>query len=415
MPPRARPTGPGFEAYRWAATVEDVAARHGLSPAHVLRFDSNVPVAPAPLSVPADEALAERAEYPEGSYRELREAAASYAGCTAKEVTVEAGADGLIMLVARTFLGPGSRAVVEAPTYPLYAIASRIEGAEVDTENVGGAQVVWLCNPGNPSGALRPREEIVGLAESLPDTLVAVDEAYFEYCGETIAGAAPNLVCIRTLSKAFGLAGLRVGYAISSPDLAAELEARRSPAPIANAAAALAAASLRRPAFEADLVATLAERERMREALLAAGHDTPAVHANFVVVRMPDALAVGAELERRGLVVRVYPDMLRITVRSPADDDLILLALAIEPPPAARRSATVFRPGARASLVLEGSGRVRSATGDPVRDRRIEQSAGEAGFDLELVAERDTAEAGAALGEALARASALPATPQRTR
>ena len=115
MPPRPRATGPGFEPYVWAATAEDVARRHGLSPDRVLRFDANVPPFPPPLPVPADAALAERGEYPEGSYRELRGAAASYAGCSAEEITVDAGADGLIMLVARTFLGPGRRAVVARP------------------------------------------------------------------------------------------------------------------------------------------------------------------------------------------------------------------------------------------------------------------------------------------------------------
>src|SRR5207249_3908794 len=110
----------------------DVAARHHLSPAHVLRFDANLPPFAARLAVSPRHALAARGEYPEGSYRELREAAAAYAGCAPDELAVDAGADGLIGLVARTFLGPGSRAVTEHRTYPLYAIASRPEGAEVD-------------------------------------------------------------------------------------------------------------------------------------------------------------------------------------------------------------------------------------------------------------------------------------------
>ena len=131
MPPPPRPTGAGFEPYVWAATVADVAARHRLSPAHVLRFDANLPAFPARLAIPPRRALATRGEYPEGSYRELREAAAAYADCALDEIVVDAGADGLIGLVARAFLEPRRRAVVEAQTYPLYAIASRVEGAEV--------------------------------------------------------------------------------------------------------------------------------------------------------------------------------------------------------------------------------------------------------------------------------------------
>jgi histidinol-phosphate aminotransferase len=396
--PLPRAAGSGFNPYVWAATVDEVAARHGLSPAHVLRFDANVPAFPAPLPVPAETALADRGEYPEGSYRELREAAAAYAGCEPDEVAVDAGADGLIALVARTYLEPGALAVTESPTYPLYAIASRIEGADVravprdlDALAEAGreARVVWLCNPGNPTGELWPAAEIARVAEALPDALVAVDEAYFEYAGETVAGAAtelPNLVAIRTLSKAFGLAGLRVGYAVASRDVAAVLSARRSPAPIATTAAALAAAALREPRIEAEVAATLAERERVRSAVAAADFETPVVHANFVVARSASAPELAAELERQGLVVRAYADSLRITVRSPADDDLVLRAVGAEPPPAGRRSATVFRQGVRASLVLDGSGRARSATGDVQRDREIERRAADSSFDLELVA-----------------------------
>src|SRR5256886_13711014 len=410
MPPLPRVTGSAFEPYVWAATAREVAARHGLSPAHVLRFDANVPAFPAPLPFPAESALRDRGEYPEGSYRALREAAAAYAGCEPDDVAVDAGADGLIALVARTYLGPGGLAVTESPTYPLYAIASRIEGAEVrsvprdlDALAKAGrdARVVWLCNPGNPSGELWPAVEIARLAEALPDALIAVDEAYFEYGGETIAGAArqlANLVSIRTLSKAFGLAGLRVGYAVGSPEVAAALSARRSPAPVASTAAQLAVAALREPRIESEVAATLEERERVSSALAAAGFETPVVHANFVVARSAAAPELAAELEGRGLVVRGYADSLRITVRSPADDDLVLHALGAEPPPANRRAATVFRPGVRASLVLDGSGRVRSATGNLQRDREVERRGADSSFDLELVADvgaRDADVAGA--------------------
>jgi histidinol-phosphate aminotransferase len=399
----------------WAPTVRDVAARHGLSPAHVLRFDANLPAFPAPLASAPGTALADRGEYPDGSYRELRGAAAAYAGCEPDEVVVDAGADGLIGLVARTYLTQGSIAVAETPTYPLYAVASGIEGArllavprELDAlaASARDARVLWLCNPGNPSGELWQPAEIVRLADGLPDTLVAVDEAYFEYAGQTVAEAArrlPNLVCIRTLSKAFGLAGLRVGYAIASREVAAELGSRRSPAPIATTAATLAAAALREPRVEGEVAATLAERERLRGALAAAGYHVPEVHANFVVVRTPEALALAAELEGRGLVVRGLADSLRITVRSPADDDLVLRALGVEPPPSGRASAIVFGRGVRVSVAAEGSGRARSTTGKDERDRHVEALAVELQIDIELVAEPDATDGDVeqALGEAL--------------
>ena len=415
-----RPPGPGFTPYIWASTAAQVARRHGLSPAHVLRFDANVPAFPARLASPASEAFAERGEYPEGTYGALREAAAEYAGVLPEEVVVDAGADGLIGLVARTFLAPGRRAVVEEPTYPLYAIASRVEGAAVagvppDAEALaraaGDAHVLWLCNPGNPTGALREAAEIRALAEALPDTLVCVDEAYYEYAGETSVRDARelgNIVCIRTLSKAFGLAGLRVGYAVAAAETAAELYRRRAPAPVATVGARIGADVLRRADVEAEVRATIAERERMRAALLAADHEAPAVHANFVLLRTPAARAVAAKLEREGLVVRAYADAVRITVRTPADDDILLAALDVDSPVAARGSATVRRAAARASLVLAGSGRARVATGRPARDRRFERLARDADLDLELVADEHAGEAdvAAVFGEALAAALA---------
>jgi histidinol-phosphate aminotransferase len=429
MPPLPRPTGAGFEPYVWAATVADVAARHRLSPAHVLRFDANLPPFAARLPMTSRRALATRGEYPEGSYRELREAAAAYVGSTPDEVVVDAGADGVIGLVARTFLGHGRHAVAERRTYPLYEIASRVEGSEVETapRDLGAlaaaartAAVLWLCNPGNPGGELLTAAEITELARSLPATLVCVDEAYYEYGGETAAPAAvelANLVCVRTLSKAFGLAGLRVGYAVASPPVAAALGGRRSPAPIPTSSAALATAAVRRPEIEPELRATTTERERVRAAFDAAGFDAPPTHTNFVVVRTPHAPTLAAQLERRGLVVRAYRDLLRITVRSPADDDLLLAALGVDAPAAAVRSATVLDPGIRVSLVIDGSGRAVSATGDDARDGRIEERAQAESIDLELVADAGLGDERieAALSDALARADAGGAYAQGDR
>jgi histidinol-phosphate aminotransferase len=399
--PEPRATGPGFRAYAWAPTAGETAARHGLSPAHVLRFDANLPALPAALPVSARVALAQRGEYPEGSYRRLREAAAEYAGCEPDEVVVDAGADGLLGVVARSFLTTGRRAVVERPTYPVYAIASRIEGATVD-EVAGdlteleaaarGAAVLWLCNPGNPGGGLAPPAEVARVADALPGTLVCVDEAYFEYCGESAAQAArtrDNLVVVRTLSKAFGLAGLRVGYAVAAAAVARTLTERRAPAPIATTAALLARAALRDPAAAgAEAAAGCEERERLRDALRAAGFTSPVTYTNFVVVRSAEATALARDLERRGLVVRAYADTLRITVRSPSDDDLLLAALDVPAPPSRRRSATVLADGLRVSLTVDGNGRAAVATGDDGRDARLEARAREAGWDLELIADR---------------------------
>ena len=394
MSPQARPVPAGFSPYVWASTAEEVAARRGLSPVQIVRFDANVPPLPGVPQVPLGESFARLNEYPEGSYRALREAAAAYAGVEPDWIVPDAGADGVIALVARTFLGPGRQAAVPAaPAYPLYRIASAIEGAEAVSEPEG-ASVVWVCNPDNPTGALREPEEIAALARANPDAVVAVDEAYWEYWGKTVVpliAETPNLVAIRTLSKAFGFAALRVGYAVASPDVARELERRRGPAPIATPCAAIAAAALAAPRL--DVEQTVAERGRMRAALLAAGFDCPESHANFVFLPLEDAAATADRLEEQGLVVRLYPRGIRITVRLPAENDAVLAALGAAAPPAKVRSALLVRTTAetalRVSLALDGQGRARVDTGIGFLDHLLTLLAFHGGLDLELLASGD--------------------------
>ena len=387
----ARPLADEFEPYAWAPATRDIAARNGIPLAQVLRFDGNVPPLPGVPQVPLGESFARLNEYPDGTYRELREAAASYAGVDPAWIVPGAGADGLIGVAARTFLGPGRRACVATPTYSLYAIASRIEGAEVGAERAG-ADLIWICNPNNPTGELTDPEEIAALARSCPDAAVVVDEAYFEYGGATVVPLieqTPNLVAIRTLSKAFGFAALRVGYAVASPEVAGELDRRRDPAPVAAPAARIAAAALRNPRLDVD--ETVAERERMRRALTAAGRDVPESHANFVLVRTDEPLA--DRLEAEGLVVRRFPQAIRVTVRLPAENDLILEALGATAEPAQARSAVVLRTTAetalRVSLDLDGRGRARVATGVGFLDHLLTLLAFHGALDLDLLAGGD--------------------------
>jgi histidinol-phosphate aminotransferase len=386
----ARPLPDGFRPYEWAPPLDLIAARHGRRPAEIIRFDQNVPSLPGVPQVPLGESFARLNDYPDGTYRELREAAAAYAGVDPEQIVPGAGVDGLIALAARTFLGPGRRAFVEQPAYPVYAVATGIEGAEF-TDDPADADLVWVCNPNNPTGALVEPEEIAALARSLPDAAVVVDEAYYEYGGKTVAplvADTPNLVALRTLSKAFGLAALRVGYAIASPEVARELDCRRDPAPVSAPSARIAAAALRNP--QLDVEETIAERERMRAALLAAGFDCPPSAGNFVVVRGADR---ADELEAQGLVVRRRPGAFRITVRLPAENDRILAALGAASEPSANRSSLVVRTTAetalRVSLDLDGLGRARIATGVGFLDHLLAQLAFHGGLDLELLAGGD--------------------------
>ena len=397
-----------FAPYRWAPSTGEQATRAGLDPVQIVRFDGNVPARP-PASARAGTvaaALADVNEYAHGGYPGLVRAIATYAEVEPENVVLGAGADDLILLCARAFAGPGdSIAIAEEPTYPLYRVAAGLAGAEVD-----GAEpaLAFCCRPNNPTGALGP------LPEARP---LVVDEAYWEYASETAAGLIDDgVIVLRTFSKAFGLAGARVGYALADSDTAAELNRRQAPLPVSTLSAALALAALADPPDVSD---QLEERDRSARALRALGLEPLPSWTNFLFVPLEEPERVGEALLRNGLVVRVFPDGIRFSIRDREDDDLLLevLARAFERPapvvPAGGRRARRLRATAetriRVRLALDGAGRVRIATGAGLYDHLLEQLAFHAGFDLVLegVGDLETGphhtveDAALALGEAL--------------
>ena len=388
------PLAPDFTPYMWAPSSQTVAERHGLRPEQILRFDQNTPPLPGVPQVPLAESFARLNDYPDGTYRELREAAAEYVGLGTNawaQIVVGAGADDLILLCARTFLREGRRAAITPPTYVVYRDASQLAGAEIG-EEIDGADLIWRCNPNNPTGEAIAAADLVALAQSVPGSPVVVDEAYVEFGGESVVpflAEASNLIVLRTMSKAFGFASLRVGYAVAAPEIAVILEERRAPAPVAGPAARIAAAALREPRL--DIAETVAERERIREALVAGGFDAPQTATNFVLIRSDEPLA--AELEARGIVVRTVPGGIRATLRRPSDNDALLRALGIDVTAAPGRGATVIRTttetALRITLEVDGSSRVRVATGVGFLDHLLTLMAFHAGFDLDVVAGGD--------------------------
>jgi histidinol-phosphate aminotransferase/imidazoleglycerol-phosphate dehydratase/histidinol-phosphatase len=406
-----RALAPEFAAYRWAPPSDAVARAAGIDPSQVIRFDQNTPPLPLPSTRPGAVAgaLARVSGYPTGGYRELRRAIADYADVGPENVVLGAGADDLILLCARAFAGPGDSIVVpEAPTYPLFRIAAHLAGAELGGDRPA---VTFACRPNNPTGELGP------LPEARP---LVVDEAYFEYSGVTALPLLDDgVVVLRTFSKAFALAGARVGYALADAETAAELNARQAPAPVSTISGALALAALSDPP---DVSPVLEERERLASALRALGLEPLPSEANFLYIAAEDGLALGDALLRAGLVVRAYPEAIRVSVLDPEDDDLLLEALAR----ALDRPAPVAAAGGRrvrhlrataetrlaVRLALDGASRVRVATGAGLYDHFLEQLAFHGGLDLVLegagdaeTGEHHTAEDSAlALGEALDRA-----------
>ena len=400
-----RALGAGFTTYAWAPSTEELAHRAGLDPVQIMRFDGNVPPLPLPTSRPAAiaSALARVNEYPHGGYPRIHEAIAEYAGVERENVVLGAGADDLIMLIARAFAGAGDTvAVPPSPTYPLFRIAAQLAGADVGGDD---PVLTFCCRPANPTGLLEP------IADARP---LVVDEAYFEYADDpgAVGLIEGGVVVVRTFSKLFALAGARIGYAIASRDVAAELNARQAPAQVSTLSVALALAALASPP---DVRPVIEERERLAAELRVLGYEPLPSRANFVYVPVEAPAAVGEQLLAAGCVVRVFPEAIRISVRDREDDDALLAALAGEPAAQTRRarhSRATAETTLRVRLVLDGASRVRVSTGAGLYDHFLEQLAFHAGFDLVLEGSGDletgdhhTAEdAAIALGEALDRA-----------
>jgi len=372
-----------FAPYRWAPSTEQLARRADLDPIQIVRFDGNVPARPPASARPGTvaAALADVNEYAHGGYPALVRAVAAYAGVEPKNVVLGAGADDLILLCARAFAGPGdSIGIFEEPTYPLYRVAAGLAGADLE-----GAEpaLTFCCRPNNPTGALGP------LPETRP---VVVDEAYWEYAGETAAGLLDDAVIVlRTFSKAFGLAGARVGYALADAETATELNRRQAPLPVSTLSAALALAALADPPDVSDQIE---ERDRTARGLRALGLEPLPSWTNFLFVPLEEPERVGEALLRDGLIVRVFSDGIRFSIRDREDDDLLLEALARQlersapVAPAGGRRARRLRATAetriRVRLAIDGAGRVRVATGAGLYDHLLEQLAFHAGFDLVL-------------------------------
>ena len=310
-----RPLGGKIESYD-APSTEEIARRTGLDVAEIIRFDGNT--SPHLLPSTRAEALAEELArihtYPHGGYPRLEQAIADYAGVSRENIVLGAGADDLILLVTRAFAGPGDRvAIANDPTYPMFQIAVWVAGAEIDDHD---PVLTICCRPNNPTG------ELGELPTARP---LVVDEAYFEYSGETAAGLIEEgVIVLRTFSKVFGLAGARVGYALAGRDVAAELNKRQHPAPLSTLSAALAIAALQSPPEVGPL---LDERERVAARLRELGYEPLPSHANFLYVPVDEPQQLAGRLLELGFAVRPVRGGIRITIRNEDDDDHLLGAL----------------------------------------------------------------------------------------
>ena len=298
----------------------------------VVRLNRNEDLFP-PLAGVREAVEAELANlwmYPEESYSDFRATVADWVGTTPDRIVPAHGTQALIGTLAGLFLDPGDAVVVPRPTYGLYAQVSATRGADVhgvplrelriDLDAVAataadvGAKVVWICDPNNPTGALAEDAEWRAFLEALPsDCVVVADEAYGDYVDPALrlhrerdVDAGRPLVVLHTLSKLFGIAGLRLGYAIADPELARYLDVMQEPFNVNRAALAAGRVCLTHPELIEERRLAVAEaRELLGERLRAAGLEPLPSQANFVLVQTGvDDAALAQAVAEEGLLVR---------------------------------------------------------------------------------------------------------------
>jgi histidinol-phosphate aminotransferase len=349
-PPEPRDAIRRMHPYEWEPPSASIARQAGVPEDQVVRFDTNTfPWPGARLDALPPQPLN---EYPDTSYATLTEAIAQYSDVPTDRITVGAGADEILDLIAKAYIDAAARVVLSHPTYPMFRILTEMAGGSIDAvratnlhldrrgflEHARGARLTWLCNPNNPTGELLPLEYVEQVAVAIDGVLV-VDEAYFETSGVTaqpLIERLPNLVVVRTLSKAFGLAGVRVGYALAGAAISDALRRVRPPGSISVVSAALGAQALSDISGMHQRVHQVkAERARLRRGLQALDLEVRDSAANFLLIQTGRSAAPA--LLKKGLVVRTFPatsilaEYIRVTVRRPEENDRLIAALQAEP------------------------------------------------------------------------------------
>jgi histidinol-phosphate aminotransferase/imidazoleglycerol-phosphate dehydratase/histidinol-phosphatase len=370
-----------LESYQWPPSTDAIAKRVGLDPRLIVRFDGNVAANPPASARPAAlaRALANVNEYDRGRYEPLREAIARYHDVGLNQVAIGAGSDEFIVLVARIFAEGGTIATVPSYSYSMYRYAAIMAGATV-IDDPAKADLVFVCRPNNPTGEMCEIPDVSGQ--------IVIDEAYAQYAGvDALDRIDDGVIVLRTFSKAFGLAGARVGYALATPQLTSVITSRQAPLGVSSLSAALALAALSTPL---DMAPVLVERDRLSKELSKLGLTPLPSFTNFLFIPMDDPEKFVDQLLPYGAVTRAYPGGLRVSVRDELDNNFLLDALrsvlfdAPMPAQALRYERNTAETLLSVRLRVPGEGRVYVSTGAGFYDHMLQQLAFHAGMDLRL-------------------------------
>ncbi len=346
--------------YQPGKPISELARDMGLDERKIVKLASNEnPRGIGPRTRAAiDAALADIARYPDGNGYELKVALAKRYGVDLANIVLGNGSNDVLELVSLAFLGPGRAAVYSQHAFAVYPLATQARGARSivvpardyghDVEAMAEAVdadtgVVWIANPNNPTGTMVPPERLEAFVRRVPErVIVVVDEAYNEYLHANLRADTvgwlkrhPNLVVTRTFSKAYGLAGLRVGYALAHPAVADVMNRVRQPFNVNSVALAAAAAALDDMEFVARSYAeNLQGLRQLEEGARRLGLEWIPTYGNFITIRVGRAGEVYKRLLRRGVIVRPVgggyelPEHLRVTIGTAEENERFLAALS---------------------------------------------------------------------------------------
>lgn len=327
---------------------------------HAVKLASNEnPLGPSPRAVEAAKRALEQAHrYPDGGAHALREVLAQRTGVSMEEIFVALGSSEIIDLAARVVLRAGLEGLTSHGSYAPFSVAIRASGAELvrvpqknysfDLKAMASAvtpktAVIFIANPNNPTGTAFRAEELEEFLASVPEgILVVLDEAYIHYApslnrrkSEAIFRERKNLLILRTFSKVYGLAGMRIGFAMGQPALISAMNRLKTPFNTSGIAQAAALAAIDdREHVERCIASNATERKRLTEGLFKIGLRPVQSETNFIFMEVgPDAKEISNELLQLGVIVRPlawmgFPEALRISVGTAEENEKCLTTMA---------------------------------------------------------------------------------------